>query len=93
MSIFDNEISRNAIGKLIQELSEFTTSLTMPIFQQIIFSILLDKSSFIYNYLDYELTHKHFPEFKNGFQGEREKELWRLIVLAHYFENHKEYIL
>lgn len=57
-----------------------------------IFSILLNKSSFVYNYLDFEATHKKFPQIKNGYQGSEEKSLWRILVLAHYLNNYKDFI-
>lgn len=57
-----------------------------------IFAILLNSESFIFQYLDYEATHKKFPQIKHGYEGHGEKDLWRLLVLAHYFENYKPFI-
>lgn len=59
---------------------------------QDIFATLLNRNSFIFHYLDFEATHNTFHQFKNGFDGSGEKQLWRILVLAHYFENYKNYI-
>lgn len=52
-----------------------------------IFNILQNKNSLVFKYLDYDATHRFFPELKAGYQGKREKELWRLLVVAHYLKN------
>ncbi len=57
-----------------------------------IFKILLDEKSLIYHFLDYKRLHACFPQIKGGFDGTREKTLWRLIVLGQYLENYKSYI-
>jgi len=57
-----------------------------------IFAILLNKNSFIFHYLDFEKTHSNFHQLKNGYKGTGEKDLWRILVLAHYFENYKAFI-
>lgn len=57
-----------------------------------LFKILLDKKSLIYHFLDYKQLHACFPQIKTGFDGTREKTLWRLIVLGQYLENYKPYI-
>lgn len=57
-----------------------------------IFKLLLDQNSFIFNYLSYDKTHNLFPQIKQGYKGTGEKELWRLLVLAHYLENYKQHI-
>lgn len=57
-----------------------------------IFSILLNKQSYIFNFLNYEKLHRTFYQIKKGYDGEGEKDLWRILVLAHYFENYKSFI-
>ena len=53
------------------------------------FALLLDRETYLYNYLDYNAMHQHFPEIKSGYKGEREKFLWRLLVIAHFLESNK----
>ncbi len=57
-----------------------------------VFGILIDEKSFIYQYLDYQRLHNAFPQIKNGFDGTKEKGLWRLLVLGHYLENVRKII-
>lgn len=57
-----------------------------------LFDILNNESSFIYEYINYNLLHERFPQVKSGFSGDGEKTLWRFLVLAHYLENFKHHI-
>lgn len=54
-----------------------------------VFEILTNQQSAIFNYLNYNKTHKAFPQLKRGYSGHGEKSLWRLLVLAHFIEKHK----
>ncbi len=54
-----------------------------------LYKVLLDRKSEIYNYIDYDSLHDYFPQIKNGYDGEKEKELWRMMVLGQYLENFK----
>ena len=57
-----------------------------------IFKILLDRSSIIYQYLDYQKLHTALPEIRRGYAGRKTTELWRMLVLGHFLENYKEQI-
>ena len=57
-----------------------------------IFRILQDPNSLIFHYLDYPKLHEYFPCIKTGYQGTQEKNLWRLLVLAHFLNFNKKYI-
>jgi len=57
-----------------------------------IFALLQAKNSVIFQYLNFEATHQRFYQLKHGYQGSGEKEIWRILVLAHYFENYKSFI-
>ncbi|MBL7048848.1 MAG: asparagine synthase (glutamine-hydrolyzing) [Nitrospira sp.] len=57
-----------------------------------LFALLIDENSLMYKFIDYKKFHSEFPEIKNGYDGSNEKVLWRMIVLAQYMENYKEYI-
>lgn len=57
-----------------------------------IFDIVNDSSSLIFKYFDYEKFHQEFPQFKNGYEGDREKEMWRFLVLANYLRNYQDVI-
>lgn len=60
--------------------------------RQDFFSLLLDKESLVFKFLDYQKLHVFYPQIKNGKTIKKNHEVWRLIVLAHFMENYKPYI-
>lgn len=57
-----------------------------------IYEIVNSRSSKLFRYFDYDSFHQEFPQFKSGYKGEREKEMWRFIVLANYLDNYSDVI-
>jgi len=57
-----------------------------------VFGILLDRKSRIFAFLDYEATHNFFPQLKNAYRGSGEKEIWRVLVLAHFLEANRSWL-
>ena len=57
-----------------------------------LFKVLIDPESRIFDYIDYNSLHDYFPQIKKGYDGEKDKELWRMMVLGRYLENFKNII-
>jgi hypothetical protein len=57
-----------------------------------VFGILLDQRSRIYDFLDYHATHAFLPQLKSGYRGTGEKDVWRVLVLAHFLEANRTWL-
>ena len=57
-----------------------------------VFGILLDPHSRIFDFLDFEATHKFLPQLRNGYRGSGEKDIWRVLVLAHFLEANRTWL-
>lgn len=57
-----------------------------------LFSLLLDKESVIFRYVDYSVLHGAYPQIRSGYSRQYDRELWRFLVLGHYLENFKDCI-
>jgi len=60
--------------------------------EEYIFAVLSDRGSTIFNFLDFEATFNLVNSLKRSTEGPKQKKLWRLLVLAHYFENYRDII-